>query len=277
MESVQPDPQEPAQEPPSDPANSLLVPLLRSRWIVIFALLLGAVGGVLYGVVQPNTYLSTGKLLVRYSARDDASPETVLAGPGQQGFGQPRDLVNNEVELLSVPQVFEHVVLEVTPKRIGASYDPTLEDSDATSQPLFVEARAPVNNSWVDLDFELVNAVTGETRPVEVEVSYYAGHDSDGDWTEGGRDKSAGLARVPRGDYFLRISSSSDPSVKDLPYNVVVRAGGVFWSNFFLSLGAILIYPGWVLWRRIAFEHRRWNESDFTPFASFLPAKDDDD
>lgn len=144
------------------------------------------------------------------------------------------------------------------------------------SQPLFVEAQAPVSNSWIDLDLELVNAVTGETRPLNVEVSYYFGRDSDGAWSEGSVNNSAGIPAVPQGDYFLRISSSSDPAVKSLPYHVSAYSGGVFWSNFFLSLAALLLYPFWVLWRRIAFERQRWSESDFLPFSGLLSTKNDD-
>jgi uncharacterized protein involved in exopolysaccharide biosynthesis len=136
VDTNQLEPEEPATEMPSDPASSLLVPLLRSRWIVVSGLLLGAIAGIGYGVVQPNSYLSTGKLLVRYTAREEVSPEAMLAAPGQQGLGQPRDLVNNELELLSVPQVFEKVVREVTTQRIASSYDPTAEDAKGSAKPL---------------------------------------------------------------------------------------------------------------------------------------------
>jgi uncharacterized protein involved in exopolysaccharide biosynthesis len=128
VETFQPDPDSFAQEPQSDTASSLLVPLLRSRWWIVSLALLGAVGGVAYGIVQPNSYLSIGKLLVRYGAREEATPEAMIAG-GAQGAGQPRDLVTNERELLAVPQVFERVVKEVTPPRIFSSYDPRVEDT----------------------------------------------------------------------------------------------------------------------------------------------------
>lgn len=145
----------------------------------------------------------------------------------------------------------------------------------AISQPVFVEASAPVSNSWIDLDFELVNAVTGETRPVQVEVSFYSGTDSDGAWSEGSRKREADLAAVPKGTYFLRIASATDAALRELPFSVRVRTGGVFWSNFIAAVLAILLYPAWVLWRRHAFEHRRWAESDFSTFAS--GSNDDDD
>ncbi len=150
---------------------------------------------------------------------------------------------------------------------------PTFE-LPAFSQPVFVEASAPVSNNWIDLDFQLVNAVTGETRPVQVGVSFYSGTDSDGAWSEGSRKREADLAAVPRGTYFLRIDSAADPSVRELPFSVRVRTGGVFWSNFFASVLAILLYPAWVLWRRHAFERRRWAESDYSTFVS---TTDDDE
>lgn len=127
---------ESSPEPQIDPAGSLLVPLLRSRKIVIWGVVLGAVAATLYGIVQANSYPSTGKLLVRYSAREESSPETAIAGPGQQGFGQPRDLVSDEIELLRVPQVFEHVVRDLTTGRLASAYDPTAEDKPGSSIPV---------------------------------------------------------------------------------------------------------------------------------------------
>lgn len=136
MELPRIDSDEPSAEPESDPAGSFLVPLLRSRKIVISGLVLGLVAGAVYGIVQANSYSSTGKLLVRYSAREESSPEAVLSGPGQQGFGQPRDLVSDEIALLRVPAVFERVVRDLTTQRIASAYDPIAEDKPGTSLPV---------------------------------------------------------------------------------------------------------------------------------------------
>jgi uncharacterized protein involved in exopolysaccharide biosynthesis len=119
-----------------DSPTSMLVPIVRSRWIVAICVVLGAVAGVAFGVIQANSYTSVGKLLVRYGAREEASPENVISGGGAQGFNQPRGLVNNEIELLSVPLVFERVAREITPPRIFSSYDPSAEDGPESSRPV---------------------------------------------------------------------------------------------------------------------------------------------
>lgn len=199
MELPRIDSDEPSAEPDNDPTGSFLVPLLRSRKIVISSLVLGLVAGALYGVVQPNSYPSTGKLLVRYSAREETSPETVITGSGQQGFGQPRDLVSDEIELLRVPPVFERVVRDLTTTRIASAYDPTAEDKPGTSLPLRTFHRfqswwfrhsssaqaeklghslddCPLCVSQVAIDLMKEIKLTGEAGSSVITVSY-AGHD----------------------------------------------------------------------------------------------------
>lgn len=135
-------------------------------------------------------------------------------------------------------------------------------------RPLSVEVSAGVTNSWLDLDVELVNTATGATQTGSVEVAYYSGRDSDGDWSEGRRRRSVEFPAVPAGDYLLRLSPSADPALSRQPYHVQVTSGGVFWSNFFLCLGLVALYPAWIIWRRVAFERERWSESDFSPYSS---------
>lgn len=129
------EPGELSRESEGDSATSLLLALVRSRWLVLGGVLLGAAAGVAYGIVQPNSYLSYGKLLVRYGTREEVSPEAVVGGGSQQGGGQTRNLVINEIEVLSVPQVFERVAREVTPARIFSSYDPSAMDTADTPLP----------------------------------------------------------------------------------------------------------------------------------------------
>jgi hypothetical protein len=140
-----------------------------------------------------------------------------------------------------------------------------LPDGD---QRVEIEASALVDNSWLDLDMDLVNAKTNETIPAPVEVSYYHGYDSDGSWTEGSQQASVALPAVPAGEYFLTIEPSMEAKTSRLPFTVRVKSGGVFFGNCIVVLLLVLFYPIMLLWRRYLREKERWSESDFSPYTT---------
>jgi hypothetical protein len=132
-------------------------------------------------------------------------------------------------------------------------------------QRVSIEAEAPVDNNWLGLDLDLVNADTNTSQPANLEVSYYHGYDSDGAWTEGKRTARTAWAAVPPGNYFVTAEASADQSIQTLPFTLKVTSGGTFNSNFILMLGLVLLYPILLLWRRSRFEQARWADSDFSP------------
>jgi hypothetical protein len=133
------------------------------------------------------------------------------------------------------------------------------------THPVNVRISAPVSNSWIGFDIDLVNVETKEVYPANLEVSYYFGTDSDGSWSEGGTTSSTDIPEVPAGEYYLEIDPEADPSAVQIPYTVNVQTGGVFASNFILTLLIILAWPAFILYRRHAWEKARWEESDFSP------------
>ena len=133
------------------------------------------------------------------------------------------------------------------------------------AQRVEIEANAPVDNGWLDLDMDLVNAKTNETIPAPLEISYYHGYDSDGSWTEGDQKASVALPAVSDGEYFLTIEPSADAKIDKLPFTVRVKSGGVFFGNCIVVLFLVMFYPMMVLWRGLRREKERWSESDFAP------------
>lgn len=123
----------PQSHPPEEGASvdaleSLIVPLWRSRAWVLGALALGAGAGLFFGAIKPNEYESTGKLLVRYGAREQGTAEDrVNASPTAAPIGG-RELVVNEQHLLTDPQVFTKVVRKIGAPTILLPYDPVAEE-----------------------------------------------------------------------------------------------------------------------------------------------------
>jgi hypothetical protein len=132
-------------------------------------------------------------------------------------------------------------------------------------QRVEIEAAAAVDNGWIDLDIDLVNAKTEQTIPAPLEVSYYHGYDSDGSWTEGAQTTSLALAAIPPGEYYLTIEPSADAKIDRLPFTVRVKSGGVFFGNCLVVVILVLFYPIMVWWRGVRREKERWSESDFSP------------
>jgi hypothetical protein len=137
-----------------------------------------------------------------------------------------------------------------------------------TGQRVEIEANAAVDNGWLDLDMDLVNARTDETFPAPVEISYYHGYDSDGAWTEGSQKAEIALPAVPAGEYFLTVEPSADAKINRLPFTVRVKSGGVFFGNCIVVLVLVMFYPIMLLWRLYRREKERWSESDFSPYSS---------
>jgi predicted RNA-binding Zn-ribbon protein involved in translation (DUF1610 family) len=131
-----------------------------------------------------------------------------------------------------------------------------------------VEGQAQVANSWIELDFGLLNEATNERFEKDLEIEYYFGTDSDGSWSEGSQSGSATVSGIPPGKYRLIIEPEADPKITEMPFTMRVRHGGVFWSNFWLMLCLLLAYPIYLFFRASSFERRRWSESDLAPIAS---------
>jgi hypothetical protein len=94
-------------------------------------------------------------------------------------------------------------------------------DLPDSSTAIRVEADAPsLDNSWIDLDYSLVDRKTQENFDAYGAAEHYSGSDSDGSWTEGSAADAASFAAIGKGQYDLVVDfsahkwdgSSSSPS-----------------------------------------------------------------
>ena len=131
-----------------------------------------------------------------------------------------------------------------------------------------VATHTGLDNNWVYLNFALINQDTGQAYDFGREVSYYHGYDSDGSWSEGGRDDKVAVPTVPSGTYFLRIEPESDYGHGKIYYEVIAKRDVPQLSFFGIALLALLAPAALITWRTLNFEHMRWAESDYAPTES---------
>ncbi|MEZ5424816.1 MAG: DUF4178 domain-containing protein [Pyrinomonadaceae bacterium] len=120
-----------------------------------------------------------------------------------------------------------------------------------------------LNNSWADLDFDLIDQSNNRVESVPVEVEYYSGVDSDGSWTEGSKAEDATVSSIPAGNYTLRVQGSWFKWQEPLPVTVKVEQNVIRGVNFCVAFIILAIVPVLALFRKFAFESKRWSESMF--------------
>ncbi len=124
-------------------------------------------------------------------------------------------------------------------------------------------ASAAVNNSWADLDVDLINEQNAEIESVNIPVEYYNGVEGGESWSEGGTSQDATLSSLPAGKYTLRVEGTWQNFQQALPVTVKVEQNINRGVNFCLAFFVLAILPALGLLRKWTFESKRWSESMF--------------
>jgi len=156
-------------------------------------------------------------------------------------------------------RTYQYTPLHGAPARTEVS---DVFELPARSSNLEFAVSAPVINGWLSLDADLINSEGQELQGAELEVAYYSGHDSDGNWSEGAQYSRAVLSEVPAGLYRLSFQTTADPQLAALPYRLVITRDVPNWGYFALTFLLILVVPIALWIREASFESRRWQESD---------------
>ena len=138
-----------------------------------------------------------------------------------------------------------------------------------------ITAGAQVDNSWADLDVDLVNDQSQEIESVNVPVEYYSGVDEGESWSEGDKSTDATLSSLPVGKYTLRVEGTWQKWDTPMPVTVKVEQGVNRGVNFCCALLILLIMPILGLFRKVSFESGRWKDSMFSSSGS--SSSDDSD
>jgi hypothetical protein len=72
-------------------------------------------------------------------------------------------------------------------------------------QNVRITARAEVNNSWLDIEGDLIQEEGDLVQPFSVPVSFYQGVEEGEAWQEGSKEGTAYLSALPKGTYRLRL------------------------------------------------------------------------
>ncbi|MEP6786999.1 MAG: DUF4178 domain-containing protein [Acidobacteriota bacterium] len=140
-----------------------------------------------------------------------------------------------------------------------------------------ITAGAPVDNSWADLDVDLVNDQSQEVESVNIPVEYYSGVDDGEAWTEGDKSTDATLSSLPAGKYTLKVEGTWQNWQTQMPVSVKIEQNVNRGVNFCCAFLVLLIVPVLGFFRKFSFESSRWKDSMFTSSGSGSSDSDDSD
>jgi hypothetical protein len=138
------------------------------------------------------------------------------------------------------------------------------------AMPLTVRTTTNASSDWVSVDLQLTNADTGRAYGAKRSL----GFTNIGGSLQGSSVDVAEVPGVPAGRYTLAVEARSPKAVSG---SVEVYRSRIGWSNFWLFAGFIGLWPLLALVRSMAFEKKRWMESDYAPEDSDSDLELDDD
>ena len=101
-------------------------------------------------------------------------------------------------------------------------------------QNVRVTVRAEVNNSWLDVEGDLIQEDSDLVQPFSAPVSYYHGVEDGESWEEGSKETTIDLSALPAGQYRLRLEFVADHAAAapqqpaaPLPVHILVEEGAV--------------------------------------------------
>ena len=143
-------------------------------------------------------------------------------------------------------------------------------------QSLQFDFIAPVNQSWVELDVDLVNTQTKAVRELSLGAEYWSGVDEGEYWSEGSQQATELIPAVEPGEYQLVMDIDGSPELGQAEFRIEITRDVMVWSNVLLGLILLFAYPLFRWIREHAFERERWSLSDLSPYTPITTSWDSD-
>ncbi len=129
---------------------------------------------------------------------------------------------------------------------------------------LRLKGSAPLNNSWLALDFAVVDSEDRVLKEFWNEAAYYSGYDSEGHWSEGSPRFSSCFKVEKAGNYRLLVHAQGGSGdfgpARNEPVRLTLESGATISWYFIVPmiLACVFMFVG--LASREIFESRRWSD-----------------
>ena len=124
-------------------------------------------------------------------------------------------------------------------------------------------AATGMSNSWAFAEIILVDPKTEEAIALGLEVDAYSGVDGGESWSEGTNPRSKTLGAIEGGTYTMQINTQAGTTGNPADgLRVTVKHDVPLGRYMFIPFLMIILFPAINLGRKLAFETKRWANSD---------------
>ncbi len=123
-----------------------------------------------------------------------------------------------------------------------------------------------IDNNWMYTAVTLVNEGTGDLYDLDLEAEYYHGYEGGESWAEGSSWVSQVVSQVPEGKYYMIIHPEKPTNMPVVNLNISVQRDVYVFSNGFIALLLLAIFPVFYFYRKRSFEAKRWYNSNYSPY-----------
>jgi hypothetical protein len=229
--------------------------------------------------VSLGTYLPVGGVEAMFGIADLPTPDTVAPNQPYPASGVGKIWFRLAAVLVGLAVLFEFgaprrsVLRQTIPiEAVTKEQEPQVYVSDPfvldDRRNLVLAATSNVQNTWLDVEGGLINLKTGLVQPVSIPTEYYSGWEDGESWSEGVRNRQLYLSALPGGEYALRLEIQPEPGKGPAVLTVAIDQGVPHHLHFWLAMGALTLPALLIAMRRFAFERRRWENSDFSPYST---------
>jgi DNA-directed RNA polymerase subunit RPC12/RpoP len=136
-------------------------------------------------------------------------------------------------------------------------------------QNIRISAESPVENTWLEVQGDLIDASTNESVGFSLPVEYYHGVEDGESWSEGSKSPSTYLsAPATAGQYMLGLEVRWEHWQQPTTVTIKVEQGVPHFGYVIGTMVIISIFPILIGFYQFSFEKRRWADSDYSPYES---------
>ena len=176
-----------------------------------------------------------------------------------------RQVLTHDFDFAALP------ALEGVPANARIAFTEPFELSGA--QNVMIRGNSPLQNSWLEVNADLVNDVSGKMETFTLPLESYHGVEDGEAWSEDKSDRRVYLSAPEKGRYVLRVEATWQEGFPPPPLRVAVTEGVFRWPHFLFAFIVLAALPLLSVIRRGKFESQRWADSSFSPFG----AQEDDE